>query len=145
MPMQSGHAMYKLIALAICFLISSCASVQSPRYFFDEVQVVNLAGSDIRDINLRVLGSSKTLNCDKVANYVMCHDRFGRIRYPYQGLELSWTHVDGSRKSDMPNPRVPAYYTSAFPLRIIMEIAQDGSVKAFYRQREPEGGRLFSM
>ncbi len=135
--------MNKLIVLAACGFIGACAGGYNPVYYFNEVQVVNLSGADIRDVSLRVIDSPKVLDCEAVAKFAMCHDRFGRKRYPQQGVELSWTHADGSHRSDTPNPHVPTYYSPAFALRIVMEIAEDGSVKTFYEQEEPGRGTLF--
>lgn len=135
--------MKKLIILFAAGLISGCVTGHHPSHYFNEVQVVNLAGESIQDISLRVLASPKVLNCAAVAKFAMCYDHFGRWRYPQQGLELSWTHPDGSRKTDTLNPRIPAYYSSTFPLRIVMEVQEDGSVNAFYEQEEPGGGGIF--
>ncbi len=52
------------------------------------------------------------------------------------GIELSWTHTDGSRKSDSFAPAISVTYNSVFALRIVMEINADGSVKPFYEQDE---------
>ncbi len=73
----------------------------------------------------------------------MCDDYFGKRRLPQQGVELSWTHPDGSRKSEVLNPNIPVTYNPAFPLRIVMEIREDGSVKPFYEQEEPGGRAIF--
>lgn len=132
--------MNKLIALAACGLISACATGYNPRYYFNEVQVVNLAGATIEDVSLRVNESRITLACSEVLKFAMCHDRFGRRYYPQQGIELSWTHKDGSRRSEFANPHVPVFFPRSFPLRIVLEIAEDGSVKTFYEQDEPGRG-----
>jgi hypothetical protein len=42
------------------------------------------------------------------------------------------------------NPEIPAYFPSSFPLRVVIEIREDGSVKAFYEQEEPgRNGGIF--
>ncbi len=142
---QLGIVMKKIYMLIACCFIGACTIGYNPAYYFNEVQVVNLSEDEIRDVDLRVFDSSKVLNCEQVAKFAMCHDRFGRKPYPQQGIELSWTHADGSRKSDAPNPLVPAYFSPALALRIVMEIAQDGSVKSFYEQDEPGRGTLFDI
>ena len=115
----------------------ACATGYNPRFFFNEVQAVNLTSAKITDVAIVFTGSPKTLACEEVAKNAMCADRFGKRLYPQQGIELSWTHTDGSRKSDSFAPAIPAYYNSAFALRIVMEINADGSVKPFYEQEEP--------
>ncbi len=115
----------------------------NPNYYFNEVQAVNLSGATVEDVIIRVVNTQKTLSCAEVARYAMCDERFGRRRFPQQGIELSWTHPDGSRKSEMLSPSIPVTYSPGFPLRIVMEIREDGSVKLFYEQEEPGGGVLF--
>ncbi len=132
--------MKKLMILLAGGFISACATGYNPRYYFNEVQVVNLTGATIQDVSLRMTASPKVLNCSRVAKFAMCDDRFGKRPYPQQGIELSWTHPDGSRKSDTLNPAIPAFFYASFPLRIVLELLEDGSVKAFYEQEEP-GGR----
>ena len=129
--------MKKLIVLLACGLTTACAAGYNPRYYFNEVQVVNLTGATIMDVSWQVVNSPKALSCPEVAKFAMCADRFPNRRYPQQGIELSWRHADGSRKSNMPNPPVPAYVFTSVPLRVVMELSEDGSVKAFYEQDEP--------
>jgi hypothetical protein len=126
-----------LSILIFCFLSVACVSGYNPSYYFNEVQVVNLSGATIEKVSVRVIDSPRVLSCDKVLQHALCHDYFSRRRYPQQGIELSWTHPDGSQKSEAFTPRVPVIYSSVFPLRIVMEIREDGSVKPFYEQEEP--------
>ena len=129
--------MKKLIALLACCLMTACAGGYNPSYYFNEVQVVNLTGATITDVSWQVVNSPKALSCPEVAKFAMCAERFPKRRYPQQGIEVSWTEADGGRKSNMPNPSVAAYFSTPFPLRVVMELNEDGSVKAFYEQDEP--------
>ncbi len=135
--------MKKIIVLFACGLMSACTLGYNPRFFFNEVQVVNLTGATIRDVSWQVVNSPKALSCPEVAKFAMCADRFPRWRYPKQGIEVSWTHGDGSEKSGMPNPAIPAYYSPAYALRVVMELSEDGTIKAFYEQDEPGRGDFF--
>ena len=129
--------MKKLIIVLAAGFLSACVTGYNPRYYFNEIQVVNQAGATIQDVSLRVLGSPKALSCAEVAKFAMCADRFGKRVYPQQGIELSWTHPDGSRKSDTPNLHIPVFFNAAFSLRIVIEVREDGSIKTFYEQDEP--------
>jgi len=135
--------MKKLMILIAGGFISACASGYNPSYYFNEIQVVNQAGAQIQDVSLRVLDSAKILNCAEVAKFAMCDDRFGKRLYPQQGVELSWTHPDGSQKSDTLNPGIPAFFSSSFPLRIVIEVREDGSLNSFYEQEEPGRDGVF--
>lgn len=134
-----------LIVLLGAGLLAACASGigYNPRFYYNEIQAVNLTGSTISDVSLRVSGSPLELDCPEVANFAMCADRFGKKAYPQQGIEVSWTLADGSRRTDSSSPGIPAYYYAAFPLRIVLEINADGSVKSFYEQEEPGRGSMF--
>jgi len=128
---------YLIVLLSLSTL--ACASGYNPRYYFNQVQAVNLTTATITDVSVNFVGSPKALACDEVAKNAMCADLFGKLLYPQQGIELSWTHTDGSRKSELFSPAIPVTLRSAFPLRIMMLINADGSVKAFYEQEEPGG------
>jgi hypothetical protein len=139
--------MKQLLIAILSFSAFACVTGYNPRYYFNEIQVVNLSAAMIEDVRVVFVGSSKTLGCDEVVKHAMCADRFGRRFYPQQGIELSWTHTDGSRKSDIFSPLIPVTYITAFPLRIVMEINVNGSVKAFYEQDEPsrDGSRIIHI
>ena len=126
--------MKKLSILLPSVLIVACMTGYNPTYYFDGIQVANLSGAAISNVNLSITGSDKTLSCDEVAKNALCHDRFGKRRYPQQVIELSWTHGDGSQKSQQLTPPVPAYYSPGRPLRLMLEINEDGSVKPFFEQ-----------
>ena len=123
--------------------MTGCMSGYNPTYYFNEVQVHNLAGATIQDVSVRVVHSPRSLSCDEVNSNAMCDERFGKRRYPQQGIELSWTHPDGSVKNESFSPGVPVYYSSAWPLRIVVEINEDGSVRPFYEQEEPGDHGVF--
>jgi len=136
--------MKKIIVLLAGGFLSACVTGYNPSYYFNELQVVNLTGATIQDVDLTVSAYPNSLICEEVANFAVCDDRFGKRRYLQQGIQLSWTHPDGRQRSDTLNPQVPAYYNAALPLRIVMEVLADGSVKAFYEQEEPGRDGLFT-
>ena len=128
-----------LVLILVSFSTLACATGYTPRYYFNEVLAVNLTSATITEVTVNIADWPRPLSCEDVAKNAMCADRFAKRRYPNQGIELSWTHTDGSRKSDSFAPAVPITFNPAFALRIVMEINADGSVKAFYEQDEPGG------
>lgn len=126
--------MKKLIILLSSIATAACVTGYIPTYRFNQIQVVNLSGSTIEDVGVRVVDSEKALSCDEVAKNAICDDRFGTRRFPQQGIELSWTHSDGNRKSEVLTPKIPITFYSAVPLRIVMEVNEDGSVNPFFEQ-----------
>ena len=99
--------------------------------------MVNLSGGTITKVNLRVGGSERTLACDEVLKNALCDDRFGKRLYPQQSLELSWVNEQGKQNSQQLTAVIPAYFVTAFPLRIILEVLEDDTAKIYYEQEEP--------
>ena len=126
--------MKKLSILLLSFVSIASAKGYHPNYVFSEIQVTNLSAATITDVNLRVTGSDKTLNCDVVAKNAQCQVHFGKRRYPQQEIEFSWTHGDGSKRSHQSKPAIAAYFTTAAPL--MLDINEDGSVETFFRQHD---------
>ncbi len=135
-----------LLAIVAAASLAGCAGSYgyNPNYYFNYVEVINLSGGPIRDVSLRVNGSSRALDCERVNANAICEDRFGKRRYPQQGLDLSWTHPDGSARSDTLSPAIPAFFSSGLSVQVYLEIRENGSVKAYYKQEEPgrNGGSI---
>lgn len=134
---EAGTTMRKFLLLIPVLIASACSMDYQPSYRFNNVQVVNLTGVSIRDVSVNVVGSEKMLACEDVNPNAMCAERFPSRRYPQQGIQLSWAHGDGNRHSETLDPHIATFFNASFPLRIVMEIREDGSVKAFYEQDEP--------
>ena len=144
--MEDEKTMKKSLLIAASLVLAGCVSGgYSPRYFYNEIQVHNLSGGSISNVNLQVAETGRSLSCDQVNKNALCDDRFGRKYYPQAGIEISWTHPDGSSKSEMANPDIPAYFSNAFSLRVIVEILEDGSVKSYFEQEEPGRDGNFFM
>ena len=131
--------MKKHLIVLLSLAAVACVTGYNPTFYFNEVQVVNLTTGTIAEVRVDFVDSPKALACDEVARNAMCSDLFGKRFYPQQGIELSWTHTDGSRKSSLFAPAIPVTFNASFPLRIVMEVNADGSVKPFYEQEEPAG------
>ena len=128
-----------LYILVFSIASSACSMKYIPTYYFNEIQVVNRTGATITNVSVRFQSSSKTLYCDEVTDNRLCRDRFNKLRYPQQVIELSWTHGDGMQKSRQFNPHIPAYYHTPFPLRVMLKINEEGAVKTYFEQEEPNG------
>jgi hypothetical protein len=128
-----------LYLLVLGVAISACSMKYTPMYYLNEIQVVNRTGTTITNVSVRFQNSTKTLFCDEVTDNRYCQDLFPRHRYPQQVIELSWVHGDGTTQSRQFNPGIPAYFNTAFPLRLMMEVSEQGTVKTYFEQEEPKG------
>lgn len=126
----------KVAALSMsCLLVVACATGYNPRFYYSNIEVANLSGAGITDVEVQVGETSRNLRCDSVAKNALCQERFGKRPYPQQeGIRLSWQDGEGNSQSQQLNPAIPATLTPSLSLRVIMDIAEDGSVKAYFKQ-----------
>ena len=134
--------MKKLSIILLSCWVVACVTNYNPSYYYNEVQVVNLSGATISAVKVRVGEAGRKFSCDNVLKNALCDERFSKRRYPPQGIQLSWTQADGSQKSEQLTPAIPVTYSTALPLRVMLEIGEDGSVESFFEQEEP-GGSVF--
>jgi len=124
-----------IAAILPCLLITACATGYNPRFYYSNIEVANLSGAEIRNVEVQIGESGRNLRCDSVAKNALCQERFGKRPYPQsEGLRLSWQDGEGNSQSQQMNPSIPATMTSGQALGVMLDIAEDGSVKAYFKQ-----------
>lgn len=119
----------KAITLLISsLLLAACAAGYAPRYHYNNIEVANLSGGAVSNVKVQI--GERELSCASVAKNALCNERFGKRPYPQQPIQLSWTDGDGRRQLQQTDPIVPLMLTPALALRVMLDIQQDGSVKA---------------
>ncbi len=113
-------------------LLTACNAGYSPRFYYNYIEVANLSGKTISNLELQV--GERDLRCETVTNNSICEERFGKRPYPQQPVQLSWQDGDGKQQMQQPNPSALATMTPAWPLHLYLEINEDGSVKVNLRQ-----------
>jgi len=132
---DGGIQMNKTSLLLISFLgLGSVSAGYSPTYTFNQLQIVNLGTTTITDVSLRIGGSDRVLRCDQVAKNAVCDSYYGTRTYPQQVNELSWTEADGTQKSLSISPKIAAYESPSLPMRMVVEVREDGLVKTIFEQ-----------
>ena len=125
----------KLTLLLSCLLITACATGYNPRYYYGNIEVANLSGAEIRNVEVQIGETGRNLRCDSVAKNALCQERFGKRPYPeLEGLRLSWQDGEGNSQSQQLNPSISATMTLGQALQLMLDINEDGSVKAYFRQ-----------
>jgi len=132
----------KLLLLP-CLLITACATGYNPRFYYTNIEVANLSGTEISNVEVQIGEAGRNLRCDSVAKNALCQERFGKRPYPQQeGLRLSWQDGAGNSQSQQMIPSIPATMTPGLALRVMLDIGEDGSVKAYFRQENISIGGL---
>ena len=138
--------MKTLLVTLFCLTLAACAGAgaYNHRYYYSDIEVANLSGGAITDVEVQVGADGRNLRCETVASNALCQERFGKRPYPQQDIELSWQDSDGNAQSPTVNPHLPATLTASGALRIMLDIREDGSVKAYFKQDEGRGGYWMS-
>jgi hypothetical protein len=126
--------MKALNLVALCVLISACATGFNPRYYYGQIEVANLTGETIRNLRVQVGPQGRVLECAEVTNNRICQQRFPKIPYPEAMVQLTWQTDDGRQMSAQEAPSVPITLVFSEPIRVMMDIAADGSVKFYIKQ-----------
>ena len=137
--------MKKLLVTLFCLTLAACAGSYNPRYYYSNIEVANLSGGAITNVEVQVGTDGRNLRCETVAKNALCQERFGKRPYPQQDIELSWQDSDGNPQSTKVNPHLPATLTPSWALRIMLDIREDDSVKAYFKQDEGRIGKLNAM
>lgn len=134
--------MKTLLVTLSCLALVACAGGYNPRYYYSNIEIANLSGAEITNVEIQIGGGGRDLRCESVAKNALCQVRFGKRPYPQQDSQLSWLDSDGNPQSATVNPHLPATLTPSWSLRIMLDINEDGSVKAYVKQDEAMIGAL---
>ena len=132
--------MKKLIVTLSCLTLAACAGSYNPRFYYSNIEVANLSGGAITNVEVQIGADGRNLRCETVVSNALCEERFGKRPYPQQDIELSWQDNDGNAQSTRVNPHLPATLTASWALRIMLDIREDGSVEAYLKQEESRPG-----
>jgi hypothetical protein len=137
--------MKTLLVIMSCLTLAACAGGYNPRYYYSNIEVANLSGGAITSVEVQVGADGRNLRCETVAKNALCQERFGKRPYPQQDTELSWQDSDGNPQSTRVNPHLPATLIPSWALRIMLDIREDGSVKAYFKQDDDLVRKLNAM
>jgi hypothetical protein len=72
--------------------------------------------------------------CAEVTNDKLCQQRFPKIRYPEQTVQLTYQTGAVEAQSKQMNPAIPLTLDVGNSIRLMLEIHADGSVKAYFKE-----------
>ena len=132
--------MKTLTLVALCLAVSACVTSYNPRYYYSNIEVANLTGDTIRNVKVQIGPEGRTLECAEVTNNRLCQQRYSKRIYPKAMIQLNWQTSDGQQMSAQMNPSVPLTLVPSHSLRVMMDIAADGSVKFYFKQDDARLG-----
>ena len=123
--------------VGIALLSAACATSSQPKYFFDELVVVNNSREIIRDVTIRDVANDRVFTCGNVAPLGICSNSFGRRPYQQNPIRIEWSFGgEALQTQDFVVP-VPPYFYPSLALRGVLEISPQGAVRAYFDQDTP--------
>jgi hypothetical protein len=129
--------------LILGLLVSSCSTgfntgnSSGTAYSYNEIVIVNRSRHLIEEVTISAGASGRSFNCGNVAPLGICADKFPSRRYQKNPVRVDWV-VDGTAGHTREFVlEVPATFSTAFPLRGVVDISPGGSVSAYFQQDEP--------
>ena len=120
--------------LVMSALISACSTDFNPRYYYYGIELANLTGETITNLDIQVGADGRQLTCDEVTNNRICHERFGKRPYPTDGVRVSWQNASGETLTRELNPSVPITMVPSLAVGLVMEIDENNEISARFRQ-----------
>jgi hypothetical protein len=122
------------IILIIGLLLSSCATSYESPYSYNEILIINRSRQLIQDVTISAVGTNRTFSCGNIAPLGICSDKFPERRYLKNPIRIGWVFGNTSGQTDEFILEVPATFSTALPLRGVLEISPRGSISAYFQQ-----------
>jgi hypothetical protein len=121
----------------LTWLLSSCATLQGPSYYYNEVVVLNQSRTVVRDVEILSTESGRVFSCDNIAPRGICSNKFQPQLYRGSPVQIAWAIGDGSRRDEIVELELPADFVPEIPLRGVLVIGARGAISAHLQQDSP--------
>lgn len=119
------------------WLLSGCASLPAPAWYYDEIVVVNQTRSLVRDVEITAPQSGRVFACGNIAPRGICSNRFRPQAYSGNPVRVAWAIGDGRRRDETVVPELAPGLLPEIPLRGVLVIGAQGGITAFLQQDRP--------
>jgi hypothetical protein len=115
--------------------------MSGPTYTYNEVVVLNQSRALVRDVLISATESGRVFSCGNIAPRGMCSNKFQPQTYRGSPIQITWAIGNGRRHSKTIELELPKSFVAELPMRGVLLIDGQGSIKA-YLQQEPPGPHL---
>lgn len=120
--------------LMLGILLTACATVKQPRYFYNEILIVNNSRDLIQDVKISASATGQAFSCGNIAPLGICANKLPSRPYLENPIRIDWMLGNTARQSNEFVLEVPATLDSGSPLRGVLEISPRGSISAYFEQ-----------
>ena len=122
--------------LILSLLLSSCATIYESPYSYNEILIINRSRQLIQDVTISAAGTNRTFSCGNIAPLGICSDKFPERRYMKNPIRIDWVFGNTSGKSNEFVLEVPPTFSTALPLRGVLDINPQGLISAYFQQEK---------
>ena len=123
----------RIILITISALLTSCALVSEP-YYYNELVVINHTGDLIRNVAVKADKSNRIFKCSNIAPRAKCSVKFPNRKYLNNPLSITWIFNNIEKTKGNFKLNVPQHLQKSIPIRGILSIQLDGTVKIWFEQ-----------
>ena len=118
----------------LAILLSACATVNTPQYFYNEVLIINKSRHLIQDVKISVSETGRGFSCGNIAPLGICSNKIPSRPYMKNPIQISWMFGNTALQTNEFVLEVPAMMDIDLPLRGVLEISPQGSLSARFEQ-----------
>ena len=123
---------FTLLFMSFLFLIS-CASISKP-YYYNEIVVVNNTNQLIPYVVIRAKETHRMFSCRNIAPGAKCSNKTKKKEAKNSPLKITWTYNGIERTTDNFKIDIPKNILKPIPLRVVLALQSDGTVKIWLEQ-----------
>ena len=117
-------------------LLSSCASIGEP-YYYNEIVVLNNTNQLIPHVVIRAKETHRMFGCRNIAPTAKCSNKIKKKEVKNSPLKITWTYNGIERTTDNFKIDIPKNILKPIPLRVVLALQSDGTVKFWIEQDKP--------
>jgi len=115
-------------------LLSACATVNKPQYFYNEILIINKSRELIQDVQISVSETGRGFSCGNIAPLGICSNKIPGRPYMKKPIRIAWVFGSTAGQTNEFVLEVPTTMDTALPLRGVLEISPRGSLSAYFEQ-----------
>ena len=113
-------------------LLSACATVKTPQYFYNEILIINKSRELIQNVKISVNETGRGFSCGNIAPLGICSNKIPSRQYMKNPIRIAWVFGSAARQTNEFVLEVPATMDIDLPLRGVLEISPQGSLSAYF-------------
>jgi hypothetical protein len=118
-------------------LLSACATFNQPKYFYNEILIINNSRQIIQDVQISASKTGRGFSCGNIAPRGICSNKNPQRLYEKSPIRIDWVFGNSARQTNEFVLEVPATMDTTLPLRGVLEISPQGAISAYFEQDRP--------